>query len=175
LRLLTTIWLRDHVDSTFLDVGLRKTNPSICALDWNGSLYRILVGTTGGEIVDLTYMDEVTNVNFHAHGHSSGRIRALCAHPSELLVASGGEDRSIRIWELGDVPALFCMLMHSVAITALDFSPEEGSLLAVGQEDGTISILENVAQRVRNVAKPIPLEKLLYELQPLRQVVQKVS
>ena len=137
LHLLHTMHLDEHFDNTFLDLELRRqqrlSNPSIRTLDWNGRLDKILVGTASSELFDISWKhDKVEAVEFHAYGHSSGKIRALCAHPTQespLLVASGGEDRSIRMWEVGKVHALFCLITSSSVITALDFSPDAGRLL----------------------------------------------
>ena len=175
LRLLHAIRLQEHCEGTFLDTTLRQALPCIRSLDWHCDFDRILLGTTAGEIVDMTVRQQrgeflVECVEFHAHGHSAGRIRALCSHPSEMLVASGGEDRTIRIWELGEESALFCLLTNTSEITALDFSGN-GSLLAVGQSNGAIQILSDVVEKVRklNVRKPMRCEELFHDVQPFRK------
>ena len=167
LRPLHTIQLRDHLDNTFLDMTLRGANPSVCSLDWSGKHDRILVGTTAGELFDVSYRKgSIESVQFHAHGHGTGKILALCSHPKELLVACGGEDKSIRLWELGEVPSLFCILTCRSIITALEFSPGDGSMLAFAHDDGSIRILDTKNIVNLKVKTPVPCDQLLLSVQP---------
>jgi len=136
LQLLHTVHLDEQFDNTFLDLTVRRqlrlSNPGIRTIDWNDARDKILIGTASGEVLDLCWRhDTVEAVEFHTHSHSSGKIRALCSHPAQegpLLVASGGEDRSIRLWEVGRVHSLFCMIISSSVVTALEFSPDAGKL-----------------------------------------------
>ena len=171
LQLLQTIELRAYLENTFLDLTQRMSNPSIFSLDWNskdfGGLDNVLVGTASGEVFNLIIREEdVKTVVFYAHAHSSGRICGLCAHPSQMLFASGGDDKTLRIWELGEVPALFCMLTCQSIITSIDFSPSEGNLLAFGHDNGSIRILDVSSIGEWNLKTPVPCDGFLYSMQP---------
>jgi echinoderm microtubule-associated protein-like 6 len=170
LQLLKVIELRELLENTFLD---RNSGPSIRTLDWNGSLDRYLVGTAAGEVFDFFKKDDEYCIEFLANGHSAGQIQALSAHPSKLLVASGGEDKTIRIWELGDTPALYRVLNTRSIITALEFSPGEGTMLAVGHDNGSIRILdvslvieEKGQMPGGHLNRPVPYDTVLSSAQP---------
>ncbi|MFC5723998.1 TIR domain-containing protein [Streptomyces gamaensis] len=71
-------------------------------------------------------------------GHT-GRLWTAAAHPHRPLLATAGDDRTVRLWnpltgtEAGQLPG------HTGRILALAFSPD-GSLLASGGADGTVRL-----------------------------------
>ncbi|MFI9722754.1 TIR domain-containing protein [Streptomyces sp. NPDC052396] len=71
-------------------------------------------------------------------GHT-GRLWAAAAHPSRPLLATGGDDRTVRLWN-PETGTDTCQLPgHTGRILALAFSPD-GSLLASGGADGTVRL-----------------------------------
>ena len=160
-------------DKYFRPASVR--GPSIRTLDWNvnRSLDRVVVGTAAGEVFHLFKKDGEECIEFLANGHGAGQIRALSSHPSQLLVASGGEDKTIRIWELGDEPTLYRVLTTKSIVTALEFSPGEGTLLAVGHDSGSIRILDmsSIVEERRQSSSghetvPVPYDSLFASAQP---------
>jgi WD40 repeat protein len=84
-------------------------------------------------------------------GHQ-GPVTALAIDAEGLYLASGGEDRTICIWEVPNKDELnrrvfptsghqlFRWEAHKSAVTALAFSPVWGSTLATGGADGTLKL-----------------------------------
>jgi WD40 repeat protein len=84
-------------------------------------------------------------------GHQ-GPVTALTIDPEGFYLASGGEDRTICLWEVPSrdelkrevVPTsghqLFRWEAHNTTVTALAFAPVWGSTLATGGADGTLKL-----------------------------------
>src|SRR5262249_3314166 len=71
-----------------------------------------------------------------------GSIEAVAFSPDGRLVAGGGEDRTLRVWEPGPSfrgQPLAQLAGHTRAITALAFSPD-GHGLATGGRDSTVRL-----------------------------------
>lgn len=71
-------------------------------------------------------------------GHENA-VQALAVDPSGKLLASGGADKTVKLWNLDTRSALRNFRYNSDYITALSFSPD-GALLAAGSLDGTIKL-----------------------------------
>jgi WD40 repeat protein len=72
-------------------------------------------------------------------GHT-GRVDAVALHPDGTLLASGGEDKTIRIWDLQAPEQVKLVLRgHEGSIRSLAFSPTQ-NVLASGGADNTIRL-----------------------------------
>ncbi|MFD8995518.1 WD40 domain-containing protein [Streptomyces abikoensis] len=71
-------------------------------------------------------------------GHT-GRLWTAAAHPHRSLLATAGDDRTIRLWDPLTGTGTGRLTGHTGRILALAFSPD-GSLLASGAEDGTVRL-----------------------------------
>ncbi|MDT3400179.1 pentapeptide repeat-containing protein, partial [Streptomyces sp. B1866] len=71
-------------------------------------------------------------------GHS-GRLWAAAAHPTRPLLATGGDDRTVRLWNPLDGTEAAVLTGHLGRVLALAFSPD-GSLLASGGEGGVVGL-----------------------------------
>ncbi|WP_414166653.1 TIR domain-containing protein [Streptoverticillium reticulum] len=71
-------------------------------------------------------------------GHA-GRLWTAAAHPTRPLLATGGDDRVVRLWNPLTGTDAGRLTGHTGRILALAFSPD-GSLLASGGADGTVRL-----------------------------------
>jgi WD40 repeat protein/predicted Ser/Thr protein kinase len=71
-------------------------------------------------------------------GHE-GTVRALAVSPDGRILASGGDDRFIVLWELPSGLRLARWEAHDAAISALAFKPD-GSVLVSGAADGLVKL-----------------------------------
>ncbi|MFJ4619305.1 TIR domain-containing protein [Streptomyces sp. NPDC088812] len=71
-------------------------------------------------------------------GHT-GKVWTAAAHPLRPLLATAGDDRTVRLWDPGTGRATAVLTGHTGRVLAVAFSPD-GSLLASGGEDGTVRL-----------------------------------
>ncbi|MEV4432980.1 TIR domain-containing protein [Streptomyces sp. NPDC049585] len=74
----------------------------------------------------------------HLRGHT-GRIWTAAAHPTRTLLATAGDDRTVRLWDPLSGEETARLTGHTGRVLALAFSPD-GTLLASGGEDGTVRL-----------------------------------
>ena len=74
-------------------------------------------------------------------GTHSGAAYSVAISPDGTLVASGGgrDDGTVRLWTLGEAPALLAELQVGAAVTSLAFSPD-GARLAAGDGGGMLHV-----------------------------------
>ncbi|MFG2575895.1 TIR domain-containing protein [Streptomyces sp. NPDC048481] len=73
-------------------------------------------------------------------GHA-GKLWTAVAHPRRPLLATAGDDRTVRLWDARTGREAAVLTGHSGRVLTLSFSPD-GSLLASGGEDGTVRLWE---------------------------------
>ena len=80
-------------------------------------------------------------------GHENA-VQALAADPSGQWLASGGADRTVRVWNVEARDTRRTYRNNSDFISALAFSPD-GSNLATGSLDGTVKVLSLNSYRIQ--------------------------
>ncbi|WP_404963038.1 TIR domain-containing protein [Streptomyces sp. 147326] len=68
-----------------------------------------------------------------------GRLWSVAAHPSRPLLAVGGDDRSVCLWNAETGEHVTDLVGHTGRVLSLAFSPD-GTTLASGAEDGTVRL-----------------------------------
>ncbi|WP_189874851.1 TIR domain-containing protein [Streptomyces bluensis] len=71
-------------------------------------------------------------------GHT-GKLWTAAAHPMRPLLATAGDDRTVRLWDAHTGRETAALTGHTGRVLAMAFSPD-GSLLASGGEDGTVRL-----------------------------------
>ncbi|GAA3216435.1 trypsin-like peptidase domain-containing protein [Dactylosporangium siamense] len=92
----------------------------------DNGLVRIWSGTTAEPVAPT----------FASH---DGAVRALAAAPSTGLLATGGDDRLVRLWDAAGHPVGEPFIGHEGAILDLAFTPD-GTMLLSAARDGTIRL-----------------------------------
>lgn len=72
------------------------------------------------------------HIQFKANGHSK-LIRALAFSPDSQILATGGRDKTIRLWNVADGSPRHTLTGHSYRVDTLAFSPD-GKTLASGND-----------------------------------------
>ncbi|KAB8332317.1 hypothetical protein SD80_019625, partial [Scytonema tolypothrichoides VB-61278] len=70
------------------------------------------------------------------HGHTAG-VESLAFTSDSRSLLSGGEDRTLRVWDVVSEQCVRTIAGHSVALYDLDWSPE-GTHLVSGGADGQV-------------------------------------
>jgi WD40 repeat protein len=73
---------------------------------------------------------------------------AVAFHPEGKLLAAGGTDAVVRVWNLADQQPPTSLKEHSDWISGVAFSPD-GKLLATGSADKTVRIWDTATWKVR--------------------------
>ena len=135
-----------HADGTVavydLDTGRRlfrfkRNDAKIWSVAFAGSEDRVASASHDWTVALWETSSETTPTAVF-QGHDSA-VQALAVDPAGRLVASGGADRTVRLWNLDTHAALRTIRYNSDFVTALAFSPN-GTLLAAGGLDGSIRI-----------------------------------
>ncbi|MBZ0278851.1 MAG: protein kinase, partial [Anaerolineae bacterium] len=87
----------------------------------------------------LTTLESNPRITAFLTGHEDA-VRSIAFNPDSTLLASGGRDKTIRLWDTATHQAIGEPLRgHTGWVNSLAFSPD-GSLLASGSADGTIRL-----------------------------------
>jgi WD40 repeat protein len=111
--------------------------------DWRA----VFCGSSDGGIVVSKYRDKAGE--FYSRdtwkGHR-GRVLALAVSPDQRVLASGGKDQTICLWEAATGRRLAVWHAHDKEVTALAFSPDGKALVSAGG-DGTLKVWNLLSMR----------------------------
>src|SRR5262245_1590744 len=80
-----------------------------------------------------------------------GPIYSFAFSPDEKLLATGGHDCTIRLWDVATGKLLHALIGHNYVVTALSFSPDGHMLASAGSADGTFRVWDvETAQPLRS-------------------------
>ena len=104
---------------------------------WLTGFYQIILGQSPELVVKSGHFGYVETLTFSSDGK---------------LLASGSEDKTIKLWDVLMGVELRTFVGHSAKISSLAFSPD-GKLLASGSHDGTIKVWEIATGKVIKTQK----------------------
>lgn len=129
--------------SNFSNTTFTKTisNVSSLAFSPNGQLIAA-TGERTGEICFWRASD--SQLSFICKGHKS-LVNSLVFSPNSKFLASGSDDKTIRLWDIENRQCISTLESHESAVLSVDFH-RNNCLLASGGQDHTIKIW-NIEQR----------------------------
>jgi WD40 repeat protein len=124
--------------------GAGDGNPPSRLLTTMSAPIEDLAATPDGDIVVIGARDGARVVDLGSSvvlsltGHA-GAVRAVVIAPGGALIATGGEDHSVRLWNAHSGAAVAKLDGHDAELGALDFS-NDGARLASGDRDGVVRV-----------------------------------
>ncbi|KAF1745016.1 hypothetical protein MXB_2584 [Myxobolus squamalis] len=106
-----------------------STGQRIGCIDWNG--YILSTGCRDGVIRSYDTRSDIPLFTSSSHGHSL-EVCGLKWDPSGKILASGGNDNKIFLWNINEKIPINCLTGHQGAVKALSWSPHEYGVLASG-------------------------------------------
>jgi WD40 repeat protein len=79
-------------------------------------------------------VEKITTLSGH-----SGAITSISISPDGKYLASGSNDKSVKLWDLSSGREIFTLKGHSDIVTSVDLSPD-GNYLVSGSRDKTIMV-----------------------------------
>jgi WD40 repeat protein len=102
----------------------------------DGALVRTLTGHTNWVWRQMVRAVRWGGVDLTGH---TNWVWSVSFSPDGSLLASGGDDKTIKLWRVSDGALVRTLKGHTDRVRSVSFSPD-GSLLASGSKDGTIKL-----------------------------------
>lgn len=112
-------------------VVLAQTGVAVTSLRFKGSLVAVTLGDG-----QCYLMGPGISEPMHWMAHA-GPANCVDFHPNGLFLATGGEDKLVRFWELPELKMVDSFKAHDKGVQSLNFSPD-GSALLSASNDQTI-------------------------------------
>jgi WD40 repeat protein len=107
---------------------------------------------TGRELRQLQHFDATTAEKLARPVFDIDLLEAVAFRADSRLLATGGSDKTVKIWDAGTGRRLLTLAGHSESIGALAFS-RDGQRLASGSVDGTILLWDVVTGKKEGLLK----------------------
>ena len=107
----------------------------------DGSLVRTLTGHTNWVWRQMVRAVRWGGVDLTGH---TNWVWSVSFSPDGSLLASGGDDKTIKLWRVSDGALVRTLTGHTDRVRSVSFSPD-GSLLASGSDDKTIKLWSTTA------------------------------
>ena len=75
---------------------------------------------------------------FTLKGHS-GIVHSVCFSPNGQRIVSGGQDKTLKVWDSKTGQEMLTLKGHSGSVTSVSFSPD-GKRIVSGSLDGTVKV-----------------------------------
>ncbi|DBA05060.1 TPA: hypothetical protein N0F65_000748 [Lagenidium giganteum] len=127
------VWSRSLAPLGDFDVSEVKPasqNPIVRSLCWDTAEDRVLIGTRGGEVLELSRLTGEASLVTESH-YDHGELYGLSSHPQRPeLVATAGEDQTVRVWDLVKRQVQAKVTLDG-PLRSVEYSPD-GKWLAAG-------------------------------------------
>jgi len=120
---------REHVDA------VHAAEETTALTLWRGS-GEVVRGTGGGRIIVDSLDGGTLRLSLAAH---VGTVYAVAMHPAGRILASGGKDGVIRLWDFATGEELVALTDHADYVHDLAFTPDVTTLIS-GSGDGTARV-----------------------------------
>jgi len=124
-------------DAHALTIGERGLNLYLAAGSHDSNVYV-------WELTNTPESDLKATPVFTLTGHT-GAVRSVAFNPSENLLASASDDRTIRLWDLTTGQELFTLVGHTGEVNSVAFSTD-GQYLISGSRDRTVRLWDGSAR-----------------------------
>lgn len=122
--------------------------PEVHCIRWSSDGTMLAVATADPIISLWRYGSEGFELAGKLSGHSSG-VMGLAWKPGALILASGAQDKTIRLWDVATAENTHVIEEHEDVVNRVAWSPD-GSLLASGSDDCTIRIRSSETRQLIN-------------------------
>ena len=126
------VWFHNITPGLMFDIrSLGSLNPSVRSLGWDNRNNKILIGTMGAEVWEISDAD---GSDLHSgpvlQGHFCDELWGLAAHPTRPEYCTVGDDQTLRVWS-ADTNRLLRLTRLDSASRAVAYSAN-GKYIALG-------------------------------------------
>jgi WD40 repeat protein len=117
---------------------------------------QILMGTGSNEII---LRSSRLNQSILMQGHLGGCVTSVAAHPSKLIFATAGKDKSMKIWD-AEKRVMLAMGFAEAEVSCIDWAPKAGTShhLAAALEGGDVTVFQYTQGRPALMANPVTIK-----------------
>jgi WD40 repeat protein/serine/threonine protein kinase len=128
---------------------LRGHTWAICVLAYSPNPDLPYLASEGGDgIVRIWDVMKEKEIAVLSHG---GGLEGIAFSHDGHLVASGGNDRAVKVWDTGTGQRRHQRLDPTGTVTRIAFHPKESRVLAWGSHDGTVKIWDTATDEIRTL------------------------